>query len=144
MAPGIRERFGCHALINSLKTTTPPPALAGALLFWWYPCHHVGLRPTHTGTEVCPACPKLASLPIARAVTGVVTVTADAVDDRRNAEVRFTVNGAAIGGQDMAAPYSHSWDIGTYLAGTCEWRTVAEDGSGNFTASGAVTYTIAP
>ncbi len=82
--------------------------------------------------------------PAAGAVTGVVTITVDAADDRRIAEVRFTVNGAAVGGQDMTAPYSYAWDTGTYAAGTYEWRAVAEDGGGNITTSMPVTYTIAP
>ncbi|HWK11624.1 MAG TPA: N,N-dimethylformamidase beta subunit family domain-containing protein, partial [Vicinamibacterales bacterium] len=75
-------------------------------------------------------------------VSGVVTVSANASDNIGVAGVQFTVDGANIGAEDTAAPYSVSWDTSTAAAGTHALAAVARDAAGNSTTSPAVTVNI--
>ena len=58
-------------------------------------------------------------------VSGTVPVSATASDDTGVAGVQFTVDGAGLGAEDRAAPYSTPWDTTTAapeLTGSRPWR----------------------
>src|SRR5207245_2685265 len=76
-------------------------------------------------------------------VSGTVTVTASAADNVGVAGVQFRVDGANIGAEDTAAPYSISIDANTEGNGPHTLAAVARDAAGNRTTSAPVTITVA-
>ena len=75
-------------------------------------------------------------------VAGTTTVTASASDNVGVAGVRFFADGAAIGAEDTAAPYSVSWDTTATANGSHTLTAVARDAVGNTTTSTGVTVTV--
>jgi alpha-tubulin suppressor-like RCC1 family protein len=73
------------------------------------------------------------------AVSGTVTLTANASDNIAVAGVRFKVDGVNVGVEDLTAPYSVSW-IST--AGSHAITAVARDAAGNSTTSSTVNVTV--
>lgn len=76
------------------------------------------------------------------AVSGTVTLTANATDNMAVAGVQFFVNGAAVGAEDTAAPYSASWNTASLTAGNYSVTARARDAAGNTTLSTAVNAKI--
>jgi hypothetical protein len=76
-------------------------------------------------------------------VSGVATVSANASDNVGVAGVQFRLDGAALGAEDMAAPYSISWDTTTATPGSHTLTAVARDAANNQTTSAAVSVTVA-
>jgi len=75
-------------------------------------------------------------------VSGMVTLSANASDDRGIVGVQFLVDGATLGTEDATAPYSTMWDSRTATAGNHTLQAVARDAAGNSaTASTTVTVT---
>lgn len=64
-------------------------------------------------------------------VSGIVTVTAAAVDQFTVAGVRFYVNGKPLGVEDTVAPYSVEWDTASSGPGAHILSAVARDEAGN-------------
>src|SRR5205823_5947775 len=56
--------------------------------------------------------------------------------------VQFKLDGANLGAEDMAAPYSVSWNTTTATNGSHTLTAVARDAAGNATTSTAVTVTV--
>jgi hypothetical protein len=75
-------------------------------------------------------------------VSGVVTVSASASDDVGVAGVQFQLDGANLGAEDTAAPYSTTWDTATTGEGSHTLRAVARDAAGNTATSAVVTVTV--
>ena len=75
-------------------------------------------------------------------VTGTITVSANATDNVGVAGVRFQLDGASLGAEDTAAPYSVSWDTTTATAGTHTLRAIARDAANNSGTSASVTVTV--
>jgi len=75
-------------------------------------------------------------------VSGNVTVSANASDNVAVAGVQFQLNGANLGAEDTAAPYSISWDTTTVANGSYTLDAIARDSSGNRTTSSAVSATV--
>jgi hypothetical protein len=75
-------------------------------------------------------------------VSGSVTVTANATDNRGIAGVQFKLDGANLGTEDTAAPYSRSWTTGIPQNGTHTLTAVARDAAGNTSTAAAVTVTV--
>lgn len=82
--------------------------------------------------------------PPAGAVTGVVTLTADATDDVGVTVVLWEVNGAPLPDRDSTAPFQLEWNTALSAVGTYEWVAIARDRSGRSTESAPVTYTVGP
>jgi hypothetical protein len=79
----------------------------------------------------------------ASTVTGVVTITADAGDDLGVIGVQFLLDGAPLGAEDMAAPYSLSWNTTAAANGVHQLAARARDAAGNLTTSSPpVTVTV--
>src|SRR3989442_1281291 len=75
-------------------------------------------------------------------VSGTTTVSATASDNVGVAGVQFLVDGANLGSEDTASPYSVSWNTTTVANGSHSLTAVARDAAGNRTTSSAVTVTV--
>jgi hypothetical protein len=75
-------------------------------------------------------------------LSGMVTVTAAASDNVGVMGVQFRLDGAALGAEDMAAPYSMSWNTMTATNGSHTLTAVARDSATNQTTSIAVSGTV--
>src|SRR6267142_1189860 len=76
-----------------------------------------------------------------QAVSGTVTVKADASDNVGVAGVQFSIDGNNLGAEDTSAPYSVSWNTATVSDGSHTVTAVARDAAGNTTPS-SVTVTV--
>ena len=74
-------------------------------------------------------------------LVGTTAVTADAADNIGVAGVQFTLDGANLGAEDTAAPYSVSWNTTSASNGAHTLRAIARDAAGNTTTSAAVGVT---
>ena len=74
--------------------------------------------------------------------TGTITVSASASDNVGVAGVQFKLDGANIGAEDTASPYSITWNSVTASNGTHALTAVARDAAGNTTTSAAVSITV--
>src|SRR5206468_3471819 len=75
-------------------------------------------------------------------VSGTVTVSASASDNIGVAGVQFLVDGANLGGEDTASPYSVSWNTATVGNGSHTLTATARDAAGNRTTSSPVSVTV--
>ena len=75
-------------------------------------------------------------------VTGSATVTATATDASGVAGVQFKLDGANLGAEDTASPYSLAWDTTSATNGAHTITAVARDTLGNTTTTAAVTVTV--
>jgi hypothetical protein len=71
-------------------------------------------------------------------ITGTVAVTANAADDVGVAGVQFLLDGANLGAEDTAAPYSVSWDSTAAANGSHTLQARARDAAGHVTTSSPV------
>ena len=71
------------------------------------------------------------------AVRGTVAVTASASDNTGVVGVQFLVDGAPLGAEDTAAPYSVTWDTTSVSGGAHAVTARARDAAGNVTTSAA-------
>ena len=76
------------------------------------------------------------------AVSGTVSVTANASDNVGVAGVQFLLDGTNLGAEDTAAPYTASWNTTGAANGSHTLTAVARDAAGNRTTSAAVTVTV--
>jgi len=70
-----------------------------------------------------------------------VAVSATASDNIAVVGVQFQLDGANLGAEDTATPYSISWNTGTVANGVHSITAIARDGAGN-TATSAVSVTV--
>ena len=75
-------------------------------------------------------------------VSGSISVTATASDNRGVSGVQFQLDGANRGAEDTTAPYSMPWDTTTAPNGTHTLTAIARDAAGNSTTSEPVTVTV--
>ena len=75
-------------------------------------------------------------------VSGTLSVTADASDDRGVTSVQFRLDGADLGAADTSAPYAASWNTTTASNGPHTLTAVARDAAGNTRTSAAVAVTV--
>jgi glucose/arabinose dehydrogenase len=76
-------------------------------------------------------------------VAGAVTVSATASSGTGVAGVQFKLDGQNLGAEDVAAPYSISWDTRSAANGSHTLTAVARDSSGNSSTSAAVGVNVA-
>jgi hypothetical protein len=76
-------------------------------------------------------------------VSGTVTITATASDNVGVAGVQFYLDGAVLGAEVKAAPYSVAWNTLGAKAGAHTVTAVARDAAGNRTTSAPVTLNLA-
>jgi hypothetical protein len=75
-------------------------------------------------------------------VSGVISVTADAVSSASVSGVQFRLDGNVLGAEDTLIPYATSWDTRTASGGTHTLTAVARDPTGNSVTSAPVTVTV--
>src|SRR6266498_2526812 len=75
-------------------------------------------------------------------VSGTIAVNADASDNVGVAGVQFKLDGANLGVEDTASPYSVSWNTTGASNGSHTLTAVARDAAGNTATSSAVTVTV--
>jgi hypothetical protein len=75
-------------------------------------------------------------------VRGSITITANASDNILVAGVRFFVDGAPVGGEDLTAPYAADWATTGATNGTHTLTAVARDAAGNVTTSAGIALTV--
>jgi hypothetical protein len=75
-------------------------------------------------------------------VSGTISVTAGASDNRGVVGVQFRLDGDDLGTEDTTAPYARSWDTTTAANGTTHTLTaIARDAAGN-TSTASVSVTV--
>jgi hypothetical protein len=76
-------------------------------------------------------------------VSGTATVTANATDNVGVAGVQFKLDGANLGSEDTASPFTTTWDTTALVNGSSHnLVAVARDAAGNSTTSTTVTVTV--
>ncbi|MBC7946528.1 MAG: PQQ-dependent sugar dehydrogenase [Chitinophagaceae bacterium] len=80
--------------------------------------------------------------PAAGSVSGSINVTANATDNVGVSGVQFLLNGANLGTEDVAAPYSISWNTLTSANGSYTVTARARDAAGNTTTSLGVVVNV--
>jgi Big-like domain-containing protein len=75
-------------------------------------------------------------------VSGTINVSADASDNVSVAGVQFLLDGAALGAEDTAAPYSVALDTTKVANGSHTLTATARDAAGNHATSAPVTVTV--
>jgi hypothetical protein len=86
-------------------------------------------------TDTTPPTVSITSPSAGATVSATVSVTANATDNGSVAGVQFKVDGANLGAEDTAAPYSVSWDTFASGNGAHSISAVARDAAGNTTSS---------
>ena len=95
-----------------------------------------------SGGDTTPPTVSMTAPADASTVTGTVTVSANASDNVGVAGVQFQLDGANLGAEDTASPYSSSWDSTTAANGTHTLTAIARDAAGNTKTSTPVTVTV--
>src|SRR5206468_3703487 len=75
-------------------------------------------------------------------VSATITVSGNASDNVGVVGVQFKLDGANLGAEDTAAPYSVSWNTTTATNGSHTLTAIARDAAGNSTTSPAVTVSV--
>src|SRR3989449_147519 len=75
-------------------------------------------------------------------VSGTVTISASATDNMGVVGVQFKLDGANLGAEVTAAPYSASWNTTLAANGSHTLTAVARDAAGNSTTSAGVSVTV--
>lgn len=75
-------------------------------------------------------------------VRGTIAVNADATDNVGVVGVQFKLDGANLGAEDTAAPYSIVWNTTATANGSHTLTAVARDAAGNTTTSAGVAVTV--
>jgi hypothetical protein len=75
-------------------------------------------------------------------VSGSIVVTACAADNGGIAGVQFKVDGTSLGAEDIAPPYSITWDTTSAANGSRTLTAVARDRAGNAATSAALAVTV--
>ena len=86
-----------------------------------------------SGGDTIPPVTSLTAPAAGATVSGTVNVTANATDNVGVAGVQFKLDGAALGAEDTAAPYSVSWNTTAAANGIHSLTAVARDAAGNQT-----------
>jgi len=94
-----------------------------------------------TPTDTTPPTVSITAPAAASTVSGSVTVSATAADNVGVVGVQFLLDGANLGTEDTASPYSVTWNTATAANGSHTLSARARDAAGN-TATASVTVTV--
>jgi len=97
---------------------------------------------TFSAPDTTPPTVAITSPASGAAVRGTITVSANASDNVGVAGVQFKLDGANLGVEDTASPYSVSWNTTAASDGSHTLTAVARDAAGNTATSSAVTVTV--
>jgi hypothetical protein len=102
--------------------------------------HEIAVTIANQGGDATPPSVAFTSPGNGQTVNGVLTLAADASDNRGVAEVEFLVDGAPLS-KDASGPYTATWDTGGAAPGAHLLRATAVDTSGN-SADADITVTV--
>lgn len=88
--------------------------------------------------DTTPPVVTLTSPPSGTVVSGIITLSATATDDRGVVGVQFMLDGAALGPEDTVSPYTFTWDTATASVGSHTLQSVARDAAGNQSTASAI------
>ncbi|MFI5132270.1 MAG: Ig-like domain-containing protein, partial [Chitinophagales bacterium] len=80
--------------------------------------------------------------PSAGDVAGIINVSANATDNVGVAGVQFFLNGSDFGAEDLAAPFTFSWNTYEVSNGSYTLTAMARDAAGNIKMSDPVTFNV--
>jgi len=109
--------------------------------YFWYDHVYISQRGS-TPADTTPPSVTITAPAANASVSGTATLSASASDNVGIAGVQFKLDGANLGTQDTAPPYSLSWDTTTAANGTHTLTAVATDTAGNTTTSTTVSVTV--
>src|SRR5438445_1429757 len=92
--------------------------------------------------DTTPPMVSITSPPSGASVSGTLTMTAAASDNVGVVGVQFLLDGANVGAEVTAAPYSAPWDTTTASRGSHTLTAVARDAAGNHATSAPVSVTV--
>jgi chitodextrinase len=95
-----------------------------------------------TGGDTTPPTVSISAPTNGATVSGSITVSANASDNVAVAGVQFKLDGANLGSEVTASPYSISWNTTGTVNGSHTLTAVARDTSNNQTTSGSVSVTV--
>jgi hypothetical protein len=95
-----------------------------------------------SSSDTTPPSVALTAPDAASAVSGTVAVSAGASDNMGVAGVQFRLDGASLGTEDTAAPYTISWNTTQAAAGPHTLTAMARDAAGNTALSAPVAVTV--
>jgi hypothetical protein len=98
---------------------------------------------SNTVTDTTPPTVSVTAPADAATVANAVTVSATASDNVGVIGVQFLLDGAALGSEDTAAPFTLSWNTTTASNGVHTLSARARDAAGNTTTSTTVSVTVA-
>jgi hypothetical protein len=117
-------------------------------LYWYFSAVQVRtdtwpgpVAPAGGGDTTAPAV-SLSAPAAGATVSGSLNVTANASDNVGVAGVQFKLDGANLGAEDTAAPYSIAWNTTGASNGVHSLTAVARDAAGNQTTASAVSVTV--
>jgi hypothetical protein len=151
---GLTTAYGTLGTLNQTLVTSHSVTLAGLTggTLYHYRARsqdaagNLGLSGDFTFTtltpDVTPPSVAITAPSSGAAVSGTVTVSANASDNVGVVGVQFQVDGAALGAEDLATPYTTSWNTMTVNNGSHTLTAVARDAAGNKTTSTAVVVTV--
>jgi hypothetical protein len=76
-------------------------------------------------------------------VSGTITITADASDNVGVVGVQFLLDGALLGSEDTAAPYSINWNTESFANGTYQLSARARDAANNQATATEISVAVA-
>ena len=131
-------------MLNFWRRTLAATLIAGGA---WFAPHASAQLPCIPGLtcpspDTTPPTVSITSPASGATVSGTITVTATASDDRGVAGVQFRLDGVNGGAEDANAPYSISWDTTTASNGSHTLTAIARDAAGNQTTSAPITITV--
>lgn len=94
------------------------------------------------GGDVTPPTAVSITAPSAGTVSGTISVTATASDNVGVFGVQMKLDGVSLGAEDLASPYTTSWNTTTASNGSHTLTAVARDAAGNSTTSTGVVVTV--
>jgi|GEM_PF-6503273 hypothetical protein len=97
---------------------------------------------TQTPPDTTPPTVSVSSPSTGAAVSGTITVSANASDNVGVVGVQFKLDGANLGTEVTTSPYSVSWNTTTSANGAHTLTATARDAAGNTTTSSAVNVTV--
>jgi hypothetical protein len=109
--------------------------------YYWYDHAHVSV-PGATPSDTTPPTVSITAPAANAALTGLATLSATASDNVGVAGVQFKLDGANLGAEVTASPYTLSWGTATAANGAHTLTAVARDAAANVATSAGVTVTV--
>ncbi len=126
-AARLRDRYRSFASMENADATLRP---------------YLAVTYTLPAADTTPPSVSITAPSAGAAVSGTVSVTANASDNAGVASVQFKLDGSNLGAADTAAPFGVSWNTTGVPDGTHSLTAVARDGAGNTATSSTVAITV--